>query len=161
MGKYYKRIYRNPGEFFSDMTFLVRNSRRIRELMRGNSVPSAFRERLMLGATSVYGCRYCNWVHTREALRSGIEKAEVARMLEGSVDGCPEDEAVGVLYAQHWADSNGKPDAEAVRRLRETYGAQKAEAIDLTLRVIRTGNLTGNTWDQFLHRMSVGRLGGY
>ncbi len=115
----------------------------------------------MLGATSVYGCRYCNWVHTREALRSGIEKAEVARMLEGSVDGCPEDEAVGVLYAQHWADSNGKPDAEAVRRLRETYGAQKAEAIDLTLRVIRTGNLTGNTWDQFLHRMSVGRLGGY
>lgn len=154
-----RRTYEHPREFLSDMAFLARNSRRIRALMRGNPLSSAFRERLMLGVTSVYGCRYCSWVHTREALKSGIEKSEIVRMLSGSVDGCPEDEALAVLYAQHWADSNAKPDPDAVRRLRETYGAQKVEAIDLTLRVVRAGNLTGNTWDRFLHRISVGRLG--
>jgi len=159
VSKYYKRTYRNPREFLSDMIFLLKKSGRIRDLMRKKMLSRAFRERLMLAVISVYSCRYCNWVHTREALRSGVNQEEVARLLKGSVDSCPEEEAVAVLYAQHWADSDTKPDHEAISRLVETYGFEKAEAIDLVLRLIRVGNLTGNTWDAFLAKVSFGVLG--
>ncbi|MFC1848008.1 carboxymuconolactone decarboxylase family protein [Chloroflexota bacterium] len=119
-----------------------------------------FRERLMLAVTSVYGCRYCNWVHTREALRHGIGSVEISYLLKGSIDTCPEEESVALVYAQHWADSNTKLDLDAVEKLEQTYGLQKAEAINLILRMIRVGNLTGNTWDCFLYNISFGRLGG-
>jgi AhpD family alkylhydroperoxidase len=159
MAKNYKRTYRNPGEFFSDMFFLLKKSGRIRNVMRKKILSAAFRERLMLAVISVYGCRYCNWAHTREALRSGVAQEEIVRLLKGSVEGCPEGEAVALLYAQHWADSDTRPDPEAINRLRETYGLEKAEAINLVLRMIRVGNLTGNTWDAFLTRISFGVLG--
>jgi hypothetical protein len=75
------------------------------------------------------------------------------------MDNCPEEEAIALLYAQHWADSNAKPDPEATRRLEQAYGAEKAEAINLILRMIRVGNLSGNTWDHLLSRISFGRWG--
>jgi AhpD family alkylhydroperoxidase len=159
VSKYYKRTYRNPREFFSDMIFLLKKSGRMRDLMRGKMLSEAFRERLMLAVISVYGCRYCNWAHTREALKSGVTQEEIAQLLKGSIDSCPDEEAVAVLYAQHWADSDTKPDQEAINRLVETYGLKKAENIDLVLRMIRVGNLTGNTWDAFLARVSFGVLG--
>ncbi|MFC2009044.1 hypothetical protein ACFLUT_03220 [Chloroflexota bacterium] len=45
-------------------------------------------------------------------------------------------------------------------RQQQTYGAEKADAIHLVLRLIRMGNLMGNTWDYFLHRISFGKWGG-
>lgn len=156
-GKFNKRTYRSFGEFFADIFFLTKNLRQIRGVMRGNLISSAFRERLMLSVVSVYGCRYCSWFHTGEALKSGIEKEEIASLLIGSVDDCPQDEAVAVLYAQHWADSDTRPDPEACARLEQAYGAEKAGVINLVLRINRVGNLSGNTWDRFLNRISFGR----
>ena len=154
--KFMKRTYK-LGEFFADNYFLAKNIRNIRRVTRKKLIPNAFRERLMLSVTSVYGCRYCCWAHTREALRSGVNQKEVAGLLAGSLDNCPEEEAVALLYAQHWADSDARPDPEAVGRLEEAYGTEKAEAINLILRMIRVGNLMGNTWDRFLYRLPFGR----
>ncbi len=157
--KHLKRIYKSPAEFISDQIFLLKKSGRIWSLMRKKILSKAFRERLMLAVISVYGCRYCTWAHTREALKSGVKREEIVQLLQGSVDGCPEEEAVAVMYAQHWADCDAKPDHAAIDRLVKTYGLEKAEAIDLELRMIRVGNLTGNTWDAFLARISFGVLG--
>jgi hypothetical protein len=44
--------------------------------------------------------------------------------------------------------------------LQETYGAENAEAIETVLRLIRMGNLGGNTLDYWLYRLSFGRWGG-
>jgi AhpD family alkylhydroperoxidase len=127
--------------------------------MRGKLISNAFRERLMLSVTSVYGCRYCCWAHTREALRSGIDQKEITVLLTGSVDNCPQEEALALLYAQHWADSNASPDPEATRRLEQAYGVEKAKMINIVLRMIRVGNLWGNSWDCFLYRISFGSWG--
>jgi AhpD family alkylhydroperoxidase len=158
--KFNKRTYRGFGEFFSDMIFMTKNQRQAFRIMRGKVIPHTFRERLMLAVVSVYGCRYCSWGHTREALRRGVAKDEIGNLLAGSVDDCPEDEAVAVLYAQHWADSDMNPTPEACSRLEETYGAEKAQVINLVLRMNRVGNLSGNTLDRFLNRISFGRWGG-
>ncbi len=155
-----KRTYRGPREWLADIFFLAKNIGPVWRVMRRKPVSAAFRERLMLAVTSVYGCRYCAWGHSREALRSGVGGAEIRSLLAGNVSDCPEDEAIALLYAQHWADSDARPDPDAAANLERTYGLQKAEAINLLLRMIRVGNLSGNTWDRFLHAISRGRWGG-
>jgi AhpD family alkylhydroperoxidase len=152
-------LYGRRWGFFADVWFLMKNTRMATKVMMGGIISEAFRERLMLAVTAVYGCRYCSWLHTGEALKSGIEEGEIAALLTGSVDNCPEDEAIALLYAQHWADSDARPEPEAVRRLEEAYGAEKAEMINLILHMNRLGNLSGNAGDHFLHRLSFGKWG--
>ena len=41
----------------------------------------------------------------------------------------------------------------------DVYGVNKAEAIEVILRLIRMGNLTGNTADYVLSRLTFGLLG--
>jgi len=114
-------------------------------------------ERLMLVATEVNGCRYCSYAHARQALKSGVSQKKISQLLSGDTNGCPEEEAVAVTYAQHWAESDAHPDPEAVQKLQDTYGLQKAEAIHLVLRTIRLGNLLGNSWDYLLYHVSFAK----
>jgi AhpD family alkylhydroperoxidase len=157
--KFPKRIYRNPKEFLADVWFALKNMNRLKTLGKKKIVSPAFRERLMLAVTAVNGCRYCSYFHARQALKSGLSKTEVRGLLSGDVAGCPEDEAIAVIYAQHWAETNAHPDPEAIQRLRQAYGSEKTEAIHLLLRMIRLANLSGNSWDCLMYRLSFGKIG--
>ena len=128
-------------------------------MVKQNRLSPAFRERLMLAVTAVNGCRYCSHVHAREALLAGVSEREVEALLSGVVDDCPSEEEAVVFYAQHWAETDANPDPEARQKLAEAYGDDTAGDIELVLRMIRVGNLTGNTWDYFLYHISFGRWG--
>ena len=157
--KFRKRFYTSVREFATDILYLAHN---IRWLHSGNlsAVTSpAFRERLMLAVTAVYGCRYCSYFHVKRGLKSGIDNEETVALLTGSLEMCPPEEAIALLYAQHWAESNANPDTEAIKRLERAYGAEKAKAINLVLRMVRVGNLAGNLWDYFLYKLSRGKCG--
>jgi AhpD family alkylhydroperoxidase len=152
-----KRFYTGAREFARDVLYLAHN---IRWLIKRNSqgiISPAFRERLMLAVTGVYGCRYCSYFHAKQGLKSGINGQEAAALLAGSLEMCPSEEAVALLYAQHWAESNGNPDPEAIERLERSYGAEIAKTIDVMLRIVRVGNLAGNLWDYFLYKLSHGK----
>ncbi|MBN1856655.1 MAG: carboxymuconolactone decarboxylase family protein [Dehalococcoidia bacterium] len=158
--RFNRRYYKNPGEFLRDFWFPISNRKKLKEAREKGLVSVAFRERLMMAVTAVNGCRYCSYFHAKMALKSGISPDEIRGLLAGTVEDCPEEEAVALIYAQHWAESDAHPDPEAVQRLQQTYGVEKAEAIHLMLQMIRGGNLMGNSWDYFLHRISFGRWGG-
>lgn len=157
--KFNKRIYKNPKDIFTDLFFPIRNRSQLRELNRARLISAPFRERLMLAVTAVNDCRYCSYYHTKQALKSGITKEEIRDILAGDIVNCPKDEAVAVAYAQHWAESNARPDQGVVKRLQQTYGREKTEAINLILRMIRMANLLGNSWDYLLYRISFGKKG--
>jgi AhpD family alkylhydroperoxidase len=151
-----KRRYRSFGEFWSDLRLLFSDFKKIK---RVGLISPVFREKLMMAVTAVYGCSYCSWLHTALALRTGIDREEITRLLSSSVENCPEDEAIALIYAQHWADSNANPQPESTQRLVKTYGSEKAEAINVILRMNRIGNLFGNSFDYLLYRISSGRWG--
>ena len=69
----------------------------------------------------------------------------------------PEEEAVALAYAQHWAETGGQPDAEADRRFRDYYGPEISGDIVNWLRMIQMGNLMGNSFDALLYRLGVNR----
>jgi AhpD family alkylhydroperoxidase len=157
--KFKKRTYKNPCAFFKDLWFLTKNSGKIRKTMKSGIISPEFRERLMLAVTAVNGCKYCSYYHSKQALKTGLTQEEIDLLLAGSIANCPEDEEIALIYAQYWAEANARPDADAVSKLIEVYGDEKAEAIDIVLHMIRLGNLSGNTWDYFLYRISFGKLG--
>jgi len=158
--KFKRRTYKNLKDFFSDLWFPIRNWKRLREITKKKLISPAFRERLMLVVTTVNGCRYCSYFHAKQALKSGVSQDEISQLLSGDVANCPEEEAIAVIYAQHWAEYGTHPDPEAVQRVQQAYGIEKTEAIHLMLRMISMGNLLGNSWDYFLYRISFGKLRG-
>ena len=142
------------GQFFEDTSFAITNRKKIGQVMKGNLISPAFRERLMLTVTSVNNCRFCSYVHSKQALLSGLSKEETEMLLKGVVENCLEKEVAALFYAQHWGDTDANPDPKAKQKLVKTYGMDTVEVIELVLRVIRMGNLVGNTWDYFLYRLS-------
>lgn len=160
MKQYPKRFYRRPSEMVRDLRAVARARKRLKTLPEAGRIDSAFRERLMMAVTDVNGCRYCAWAHARMALAAGLSEADVAALAAGSMQGCPPEQIPALLYAQHWAETDAKPDQEARMRLVQTCGEAKTEAIELVLRSIRVGNLMGNSFDYLLYRASFGRWGG-
>jgi AhpD family alkylhydroperoxidase len=159
MDGFKKRTYRNVLEFLHDVGFLLKNRKRIRAILESESLPPAFRERMMLAVTHVNECRYCAHFHTKAALDEGISREEVDAILHGAFKDCPSDQLTGVLYAEHWAETMGAPDAEIRAKLATAYGQETADNIDVVLRMIKTGNFTGNTADYLLYRISFGKWG--
>jgi len=157
--KFRKRFYTSAREFTTDILYLARNIRWLRRVNSPRIISPAFRERLMLAVTAVYGCRYCSYFHAKQSLKSGVNSEEAVALLAGNLEMCPPEEAIALLYAQHWSESNANPDTEAVERLERAYGAEMAKAIHLVLRMVRVGNLAGNLWDYFLYKLSRGKWG--
>ena len=151
-----RKVYESWREFFSDLFSMLTNTTQLTRVY-GGRLPPALRERLMVAATAVYGCRFCSWLHTREALRIEVDKEELARLVAGSTEGCPEEYSSAVFYAQHWAESHAHPDPEAVHRLEETYGKEKSKLVNVVLRPIRLILFVEGLWSSFLSRISFGR----
>lgn len=152
-----RRLYPSLGDFAADLRATTGRPRQMRAVMRGANLDPAFRERLMLAVTAVNGCRYCSYYHARQALVVGITPEEAEALAAGVLDACPPEQAPAVLYAQHWAENDGRPDPAARARIVELYGSETTEAIELVLHTIRMGNMAGNTFDYVLYRLSFGR----
>ena len=127
---------------------------------RKDLISKAFNEKIMLAVTQVNGCRYCSWFHTRVALKEGISKTEIHTLLGGEFDGADEGEILALLYAQHYADTGGKPTVESRKKLCETYGRERARAIEASIKAITVGNIYGIAIDGLMRRLKWKRMKG-
>ncbi len=150
-----KRTFRSFSQFWQELFFMLKNRKQIRAAMRNSHILPAFRERLMLAVTSVNDCRYCSYYHIQLALQEGISSEEASKLLQGSFESCPSEEAPALLYAQHWAESDGNPSSEAVQRIIDNYGEQTLHDIDILLHMIRMGNYMGNAVDIIHEKMPL------
>ena len=110
-----------------------------------NRISGAFQERIMLAVTQVNGCRMCSYRHTNEALKKGVDLAQIESILEGDLAAAPDGELTALVFAQHYADTIGRYDPDAWNRVVDTYGDDTADAILCFIRVIMMGNAQGNT----------------
>jgi AhpD family alkylhydroperoxidase len=159
MNTFKKRIYRNIYEFIIDLKVILSRRKDIHILMKGEIIDQAFRERIMLAVTSVNKCRYCSYAHGREALSKGVSQEEIDTLEKGMFDGSPSYQIQALLYAQHWSETNGKPEVNVRNKVILTYGENKVELMELAMRMIRSGNLLGNTFDYLLYKISFGKWG--
>lgn len=159
MQPFKRRIYNSLGEMAADLIWPLQNRQRLHRAMRGGLVSAKFRERLMMAVTAVNQCRYCAFYHARESARVGLPASEIRLLLAGDLAYAPEEELPALLFAQHYAEQNGRPDPVTRQSLQTTYGLARAEAIETVLRLIRMGNLLGNSTDWALYKLSFGHWG--
>lgn len=140
--------------FLKDLKFLFIKFPRIISVLRDKEITRPFMEKIMSVVTAVNGCTYCTWFHANTAVSSGISKEEVKNMLNLQFEADASDfELLGLLYAQHYAETNRNPDKEMTEKFFEFYGDKNAKHILLIIRMIFFGNLQGNTFDAFLSRL--------
>jgi AhpD family alkylhydroperoxidase len=154
-----KRFY-TPRTFWRDLRQVFAHMGDFRETARSERVSRAFAEKIMLAVTAVNGCRYCAYGHTRAALVAGVPPEEVEQILSLELGDLPEEEAVALAFAQHWAETAGAPAPEAEQRFRSYYGEQVSDDILNWMRMIQMGNLLGNTFDAILWRLGIRRREG-
>jgi AhpD family alkylhydroperoxidase len=148
-----KRFYR-PGGFFKDLAAILKLFPSIIETIRSRRINRAFAEKIMLVVSQVNGCRYCSYGHAKMALNSGVSEAEIEKLLALEFGHFPPEQAIALAFAQHYAESEGKPDPEAESRFIKYYGPEVSGSILLYIRMITLGNLSGNAADAFLRRLS-------
>ena len=136
-----ERVQLRRARFWGDFAHVfLRHPLRLLGLFLGLLLKADFRERIMLAVTQVNGCGLCAWAHTREALRAGIDRAEIRQMLAAEFDGVPEGQRTALLFAQHWADTQGQPDAAALAALEAAYPPAERVKIVFAIRTINTMN---------------------
>ena len=137
--------------FRQDLKFMLSHRKLVKKTMQ--DLDHAFVEKIMTVVTAVNGCRYCSWFHARQAVSSGIAPEEIQRMMKLQFQAdASEDELMALLYAQHYAETQRQPSPEMTEKLVAAYGSEKAEEIQIVIRMITFGNLSGNTFDAFLSR---------
>jgi len=116
-----------------------------------------FKEEIMLAITEVNGCSMCSFVHTKLALSTGMSKQEIKNILDGNTNDIPLEDAVAVLFAQNFAYSKEEVSTEALRRIIEDYGKEKAELILAACYMITMTNGMGTSMDHFYMRLRFKR----
>jgi len=145
--------------YFKDLAHWLLRPAATLMMLAGRPLPKDFRERLMLAVTEVNGCRMCSYIHTREALRAGVSREEIKHLLQGMHDDVPEDQLPAVLFAHHWAETQGAVNAEAAARVVDTYGEKKFKAILTTLHFINFWNHTLLGLEAALRVLTFGLVG--
>jgi AhpD family alkylhydroperoxidase len=147
-----KRFYL-PRTFAIDFFDLIKHLPEMRQNRKNSWLEPLFAEKIMLVVTQVNGCRYCSFGHTALALKGGMNNQELQKLLALEIDDFPEDEAVALTFAQHFAETNRQPDPQVLKRFEEHYGSERSKEIMNQIRMISFGNRAGNTYDAFISRM--------
>lgn len=140
--QYFKRSY-SALEGYELLVDGLRTARFMMRARRSGLLHPDFIERVMLAVTEVNGCDVCSWVHTRVALDQGMNPEEIRALLGGDSSGVSAEEATGLVFAQHYADTKGRPSRAAWERLVTTYGDARALGLLGAARVMMIGNAFG------------------
>lgn len=130
----------------------MRTIRYMSKSRRKNELSMEFVERMMLAVTQVNGCAICSYAHTKMALEAGLSSEEIQSLLSGAVNDTPPDELPAIMFAQHYADSRGKPSEASWDRILEIYGPSRAKGILGAIRIIMLANAYGIPWSSFFNR---------
>lgn len=150
----HKRVYKAK-QFFRDIIFLLGRLPSIIKAYRSQRVPWPMAEKIMLAVTSVNGCQHCARFHGALAHISGVEAEEIAQLMQMEIGKCVNAyERPALQFAQEYAQTERNPSSENILELKRFYGVVIADDIMLYIRLIMLGNLSGNTFDAFVARLS-------
>jgi AhpD family alkylhydroperoxidase len=149
---HYKRKF-TPIDCYSALIFFPRALAVLKQNRKQPLIDEQFIERIMLAVTEVNGCAVCSWAHTQMALQQGMTAEEISCLLSNKKTYIKAEEAKGIIFAQHYADTRGRPDRKAYQVIIDEYGSEKATVILSAAQVIFTGNVYGITYSALISRL--------
>jgi len=120
-----------------------------------SNIKKDFFEKIMLAVTEVNGCRICSYAHTKMALESGLSQEEISDLLENKQNSVKDEQAIALLYAKHFADSDGKVSKKAKEKLFTSYSKLDALTIDASANIITFANHVGIAYDLLKNKKNI------
>lgn len=148
----FKRKF-NLWELYRSFIFIPGAASKLIKNNKSKLIDPKFIERLQLAVTEVNGCAACSYQHTQMALSLGMSNEEISTFLSGGDDYIQAEEGKAILFAQHFADTKGKPQRNTYASIVEEYGKDKAEIILAACQVMIAGNMYGIPFSAFLSRL--------
>src|SRR5699024_4226589 len=136
-------------EFYHVLNKGIRTFKFLKRSKNNGQLSEAFIKKIMLAVTEVNGCEVCSYAHTKSALEMGMDEKDIRQILSGTIDGMPDEELQAIMFAQHYADTKGKPSEAAWNRIVYIYGEEKALGILGATRAIMVGNSYGIPFSAF------------
>ena len=149
-----KPTYPDAKTFLNDIKGILTRPKAVVGVLAGFRISASFRERIILVVTGVNQCRYCRAAHSALARACGIGQDEIDALLSGVVLDAPVQEQPALRFALDWARNGGFGRQEEWQNLKERYSEKAVDEIELILKGIRLGNLTGNSFDAILEKVS-------
>lgn len=87
------------------------------------------------------------------ALQQGMPNEEISSFLSGGDEFIKPEEAKGILFAQHFADSRGYPKEYAYDAIQEEDGEKEARIILSAVQIMIAGNMYGIPYSAFQSRL--------
>lgn len=144
---FHKRTH-SVQSFLAGSSWFVRNLPRLASATRTNRVDARFREKIMLAVTAANECRYCARFHTSVASSVGIDDDTIDRILDADIEAAVlESEQPALLFALHYAETDGDPDPNVLAAVEAAYDPATAADVVTFTRAIHFANLLGNTVD--------------
>lgn len=139
-------------EMYRAFVFLPGAISRMRENTKAQLVDKDFVRRLQLAVTEVSGCAACSYQHAAMALQQGMSNEEISSFLSGAGDFIKPQEAKAILFAQHFADSRGRPTTDAYEAVVAEYGEKRARIMLSAVQIMIAGNMYGIPFSAFQSR---------
>lgn len=137
-----------------DIKKLIAHSDAFAKTMIDPAIDKAFSESISLAVTQVNGCKLCSYTHAKNALKAGMSEEEVEFLLAGGFDNAPKEQLEALLFAQHYAETEGNPDPITKQKLLDTYSEEKTNDIMSHILIIMLSNLHGNTIEALKLRLT-------
>jgi AhpD family alkylhydroperoxidase len=151
--QYFKKRVFTLKSFLAAMGDIFTHLGDIPAASKSEVVNRRFAEKIMLAVTQVNGCRYCDYGHAITALRAGVTQEEIDAIRQGEFAECLEEEIPALLFAQHYAESQGVPSIQAQQEIEKRYGIDGTRDMLTWIKMISVGNLLGNTFDALISRL--------
>lgn len=140
--------------FLQQLKEAIKSIPEMGKLKKSGQIEKDFFERIMLAVTQVNGCALCSYEHTKLALEAGLSQEEIDNILTAGDVKIPEDEQTAILFAQHYAATQGNPSNQAVASLEAEYGREKASQIMAVIKMIMMGNGYGIAYGTLKFRLA-------
>ena len=141
------------GEMYRAFVFLPTAKLTMRGNNKSKLVDKHFVKRLQLAVTEVSGCAACSYQHTKMALRQGMSNEEISSFLSGGDEFIKPEEAKAIVFAQHFADSRGRPEKYAYDSIVKEYGEEQARVMLAAVQIMIAGNMYGIPFSAFQSRL--------
>ena len=139
-------------EMYNSMILLPQAFSVLKKNKKSKLVSQDLTKRMELAVTEVNGCAACSYQHTKMALNQGMSNEEISSFLSAGSDFIKPEEGKAILFAQHFADSTGRPKKYAFDVLVDEYGAEEAEVMLAAIQVMIFGNMYGIPFSAYQSR---------
>ncbi len=144
-----------PLEFVGAVASIATEAPTLQKIWVDREMDPGFREKLMVAVARHNDAKYCSWAHHEWAVIEGVSEEELAHIEHLDRTHLDRKTSLAIAFVRELVATNfGRVSRERMQQMRVRYSAEEIRQIALVARVMDALNLSSNTFDAFLSRLS-------